>query len=161
MIAQGTNPGGPTDRPRSRSLNLDHPARPIHAADPTNASRATFDGFERSINSSTLCPENRGRYMTTVFGGFLGYLLKQRSWQIEAEHSLHRARYEEGVRFLDTLSDQIGRRFFLLDSAKFSVTSDLTCGSSLPRSEGRTARLPDRSTDRQGCGAGRSFSSAS
>ena len=64
MIAQGTNPGGPTDRPRSRSLNLDHPARPFHDANPTNASRATFDGFERSINRSTLCPENRARYTT-------------------------------------------------------------------------------------------------
>ena len=62
MITQGANPGGATDRPRSRSLNLDHPARPFHAADPSNANRATFDGFQRSINSLTLCPENRGRY---------------------------------------------------------------------------------------------------
>ena len=70
MIAQGTNPGGATGRPRSRSLNLDHPARPFHAAEPTNASRATFDGFQRSINSSTLCPENRVQYTLRLRGEF-------------------------------------------------------------------------------------------
>ena len=65
MITQGTNPGGAVDRPRSRSLNLDHPTRPFHTANLTNPSRATFDDLEGSINSSTLCPENRGRYTET------------------------------------------------------------------------------------------------
>ena len=62
MIVRGADPGGATGRPRSRSLNLDDPTRLFHAAEPFNPGRATSGGFERSINSSTLCPENRARY---------------------------------------------------------------------------------------------------
>ena len=62
-----------------------------------------------------------GFLLTTVFGGFLGYWLKQRSWQIETEHSLHQARYDEGVRFLDALSDQVGKRFYLLQRLLWAI----------------------------------------
>jgi hypothetical protein len=62
-----------------------------------------------------------GFLLTTVFGGFLGYLLKQRSWQIEVEHSLHKSRYDEGVKFLDGLSDQIGSRFYLLQRLVWAI----------------------------------------
>ncbi len=64
-----------------------------------------------------------GFVLTTVFGGVLGYLLKQRSWQIEIEHSLHRARYDD-VKFLDGLSDQIGRRFYLLQRLLWAIEDD-------------------------------------
>ena len=62
-----------------------------------------------------------GFIMTTVLGGVFGYFLKQRSWQIETEHSLYKARYEEGVKFLDTLSEQIGKRFFLLQRYLWAI----------------------------------------
>jgi len=65
-----------------------------------------------------------GFVLTTVFGGFLGYLLKQRSWQIETEHSLHKTRYDEGVKFLDGLSDQTGRRFYLLQRFLWAIEED-------------------------------------
>ncbi|TFB09857.1 hypothetical protein E3V36_05520 [Candidatus Marinimicrobia bacterium MT.SAG.2] len=44
----------------------------------------------------------------------MGYVLKRRSWAEETRHSLYQARYEEGTSFLDEVSEQIGRRFFLL-----------------------------------------------
>ena len=62
MIARGADPRGATGRPRSRSLNLGDRTRSFHAAEPSNPDRAAFGGFERSINISTLCPENRVRY---------------------------------------------------------------------------------------------------
>lgn len=62
-----------------------------------------------------------GFVLSTVIGGVLGYLLKQRSWEIETEHSLHRSRYEEGVKFLDQLSDQIGKRFYLLQRFLWTI----------------------------------------
>jgi hypothetical protein len=55
-----------------------------------------------------------GFLLTTVLGGFWGFLLKKRSWQIETEHSIHKARFDEGTKFLDALSKQVGQRFFLL-----------------------------------------------
>jgi len=65
-----------------------------------------------------------GFILTTVVGAFLGYLFKKRSWQIETEHSLYKTRYDEGVRFLDGLSDQIGRRFFLLQRLLWAIEED-------------------------------------
>ncbi len=62
-----------------------------------------------------------GFILTTVFGGVLGYWLNQRSWRLETGHALHRARYDEGVRFLDALSDQTGRRFFLLQRYVWAI----------------------------------------
>ena len=62
-----------------------------------------------------------GFVLTTVFGGVIGYWFKQRSWQVETEHALHRARYDEGVRFLDALSDQVGRRYFLLQRYLWAI----------------------------------------
>ena len=55
-----------------------------------------------------------GFLLSTVLGGVIGYLLKRRSWAFEASHALHRARYDEGRAFLDRLSRQVGRRYFLL-----------------------------------------------
>ena len=65
-----------------------------------------------------------GFVLTTLCGGILGYWLKQRSWRIETEHALHRARYDEGVKFLDALSDQVGRRFFLLQRYLWAIEED-------------------------------------
>lgn len=61
MIGRGAIQGDATGRPRSRSSNLDHPERSFHAAEHSNPDRAVLGSLERSINSSILCPENRGR----------------------------------------------------------------------------------------------------
>jgi hypothetical protein len=53
-----------------------------------------------------------GFLFSGVLGGFWGYVLKRRSWAEETRHSLYQARYEEGTRFLDELSELVGRRFF-------------------------------------------------
>ena len=62
-----------------------------------------------------------GFLLTTVLGGFVGYLLNQRSWQIETKYSLNRIRYDEGFKFLDGLSDEIGRRFYLLQRLLWAI----------------------------------------
>lgn len=53
-----------------------------------------------------------GFLLSGVAGAYLGYVFKQRAWREEAHYSLHKARYDEGTRFLDELSELIGRRFF-------------------------------------------------
>ena len=55
-----------------------------------------------------------GFIFTGLLGGMWGYVLKRRSWIEETRHSLYQARYEEGSKFLDELSELIGRRFYLL-----------------------------------------------
>lgn len=55
-----------------------------------------------------------GFLITTVLGGMLGYLLNRRSWQIQTQHEIYRARFDEGIGFLDEISILVGRRFFAL-----------------------------------------------
>lgn len=55
-----------------------------------------------------------GFLITTVLGGLLGYLLNRRSWQIQTQHEIYRARFDEGIGFLDEISILVGRRFFAL-----------------------------------------------
>ena len=62
-----------------------------------------------------------GFLFTTVLGGFLGFFLKKRSWKLETEHSLHKARYDEGIAFLDGLSEQAGKRFFLVQRYLWAI----------------------------------------
>jgi hypothetical protein len=59
--------------------------------------------------------------LTTVLGGFWGFMLKRRSWQTETEHSIHQARFDEGTMFLDDLSELVGRRYFLLQRLLWSI----------------------------------------
>jgi len=62
-----------------------------------------------------------GFLLTTVLGGVVGYLMNKRSWQVETEHALHKARYDEGVEFLDELSNMIGRRYYLLQRLLWAI----------------------------------------
>jgi hypothetical protein len=55
-----------------------------------------------------------GFVFTTVLGGFLGAGLQRKGWERQTQAALFQKRYEEGVKFLDDLSDLIGRRYFLL-----------------------------------------------
>jgi hypothetical protein len=65
-----------------------------------------------------------GFLLSTVLGGFWGFLLKKRSWQIETEHSIYKARFDEGEKFLDALSEQVGKRFFLLQRFLWAIQED-------------------------------------
>jgi hypothetical protein len=62
-----------------------------------------------------------GFFLTTIIGGFWGYFLKKHSWRLETEHSLFSARYDEGITFLDLLSEQVGKRFFLLQRYLWAI----------------------------------------
>ena len=62
-----------------------------------------------------------GFLLSTVLGGFWGFLLKRRSWQIETNHSIHKARFDEGTKFLDAISEQVGKRFFLLQRLFWAI----------------------------------------
>ncbi len=62
-----------------------------------------------------------GFLLTTVLGGFWGFLLKRRSWQIETKHSIHTAQFNEGTKFLEALSQQVGQRCFLLQRFLWAI----------------------------------------
>lgn len=65
-----------------------------------------------------------GFLFSTVLGGFWGYLLKKRSWQVETEHSIHRARFDEGTAFLDDISILVGKRLFLLQRVLWVIQEE-------------------------------------
>lgn len=49
-----------------------------------------------------------------IIGSLVAHFLRGLVWKRETAHALQKARYEEGVKFLDELSRLVGRRFFLL-----------------------------------------------
>jgi hypothetical protein len=62
-----------------------------------------------------------GFFLTTVTGGALGFFLNRRMWKTQTEHTVYRASFDEGVKFLDELSELIGRRFFLLQRFLWAI----------------------------------------
>ena len=56
-----------------------------------------------------------GFLLTTIIGGLFGSFLTRRKWRTETEHVIYRAFFDEGIKFLDEISELIGRRFFLLN----------------------------------------------
>jgi hypothetical protein len=62
-----------------------------------------------------------GFTFTTVMGGILTAYLQQMSWERQAKLALFEKRYDEGVKFLDELSDLIGRRYFLLQRYLWAI----------------------------------------
>ena len=62
-----------------------------------------------------------GFTFTTVMGGILTAHLQQMSWERQAKLALFEKRYDEGVKFLDELSDLIGRRYFLLQRYLWAI----------------------------------------
>lgn len=59
--------------------------------------------------------------LTTIVAGFLGYFLSGRTWRTQTEHAIYKARLEEGTQFLDDLSNQVGKRFFLLQRLYWAI----------------------------------------
>ena len=62
-----------------------------------------------------------GFVLTTLAGGFISMLLKKALWQRQTRIDLYRKRYEEGTRFLDSLSQSIGTRFFALQRFLWAI----------------------------------------
>jgi hypothetical protein len=55
-----------------------------------------------------------GFVLTSIFGATLAAWLQLRNWKKQTQLTLFQKRYDEGVIFLDALSDLVGRRYFLL-----------------------------------------------
>jgi hypothetical protein len=61
--------------------------------------------------------------LSTVAGALLGFYLSGRTWERQIRMELQRQRYDEGTKFLEELSQLIGRRFFLLQRFLWSLRS--------------------------------------
>ena len=62
-----------------------------------------------------------GFVLSSLLGGLWAFILKRRSWAEETRHALYQARFTEGSKFLDDLSELIGRRFFLLQRLWWAI----------------------------------------
>ncbi len=66
-------------------------------------------------------------FISTVLGALWGSYLSARGWRRQTLLELHRQRYSEGTKFLEELSQLIGRRFFLLQRLLWTIeTADPT-----------------------------------
>ena len=59
--------------------------------------------------------------LTGLLGALWTFLLSQYSWKRQSKQTLYQQRYDEGVAFLDALSQLIGKRFFLLQRFVWAV----------------------------------------
>jgi hypothetical protein len=59
--------------------------------------------------------------LTTIAGGLLSSWFQHATWTRQTRVDLFRQRYQEGTKFLDELSDHIGRRFFALQRLLWSL----------------------------------------
>lgn len=64
-----------------------------------------------------------GFVLTTLVGAFLASQLQQKNWKHQTQLTLFQKRYDEGVKFLDELSDLIGKRYFLLQRYLWAIKS--------------------------------------
>jgi hypothetical protein len=62
-----------------------------------------------------------GFTFTTVLGGVLTTRFQQMTWERQARLALFEKRYDEGVKFLDELSNLIGKRYFLLQRYLWAI----------------------------------------
>src|SRR4051794_14910918 len=65
-----------------------------------------------------------GFAFTSVAGGVFARWLQEKSWYRQTKVDLFRKRYEEGVQFLDELSELIGKRSFALQRLLWAVVDD-------------------------------------
>jgi len=74
-----------------------------------------------------------GFILTTITGAIIAYHFQQRSWARQTYLDLYKAKYDEGIKFLDDISELIGKRFFYLQRFMWEISSD--DGNNLPRLE--------------------------
>jgi hypothetical protein len=58
-------------------------------------------------------------------GGLLGFYLSRVKWKTETEQAIYRAFFDEGIKFLDELSELVGRRYSLLESLVSALEDNL------------------------------------
>lgn len=66
-----------------------------------------------------------GFLLTTLLGGWLGYLVQALSWKRQAKLDLFQQRYKEGTEFLERLSVLIDRRYFGLQRLFWAIESNV------------------------------------
>ncbi|MCP4413977.1 MAG: hypothetical protein GY808_15565 [Gammaproteobacteria bacterium] len=62
-----------------------------------------------------------GFLLTTLGGALWNFILDRSSWERQAKQELHQSRYQEGVKYLDELSELVGRRFFFLQRYYWAI----------------------------------------
>jgi len=62
-----------------------------------------------------------GFVLTTFTGGILTYYFQKRSWNRQTYVDLYRKKYDDGVKFLDELSELIGKRLFFLQKFLWAI----------------------------------------
>jgi hypothetical protein len=60
-------------------------------------------------------------FLTSILGGLFGYYLNRAAFKRQARLDLLKQRYQEGIAFLDDLSSQGDRRFFMLQRLLWAV----------------------------------------
>jgi len=60
--------------------------------------------------------------LTTLAGGILTYYFQKRSWKRQAYLDLYKKKYDDGTKFLDELSELIGKRLFFLQRFGWAIS---------------------------------------
>lgn len=60
--------------------------------------------------------------MGSLAGGFVTFFFQNKRWEREVRLELHRKKYDEGVAFLDELSELIAKRFYYLQRIIWAIS---------------------------------------
>ncbi len=63
-----------------------------------------------------------GFVLTTVAGGILTFYFQKRNWRRQACIDLYKKKYDDGIKFLDDLSELIGKRLFFLQKLIWAIS---------------------------------------
>ena len=63
-----------------------------------------------------------GFVLTTIAGGILTYYFQKRSWTRQAYLDLYKKKYDDGTKFLDELSELIGKRLFFIQRFAWAIS---------------------------------------
>jgi len=63
-----------------------------------------------------------GFVLTTIAGGILTYYFQKRSWTRQAHLDLYKKKYDDGTKFLDELSELIGKRLFFIQRFAWAIS---------------------------------------
>jgi hypothetical protein len=69
-----------------------------------------------------------GFVFTAIFGAALAAKFQQRNWKKQTQLTLFQKRYDEGVNFLDQLSDLVGKRYYLLQRYLWAIEDPTAYG---------------------------------
>ena len=69
-------------------------------------------------------------FITALIVALITHRLRISAWKQESRHSLFKARYEDGVKFLEDFSRMLGKRHFLLQRLVWSLDNGIVSGES-------------------------------